>query len=128
LGAAGNFMLSPEQRQVDQAQRNFINATLRRESGASISPSEFENARKQYFVSVNDDPQTIANKRRNRELVLKGMARGAGSGSVDIEDVAKNNPYANLGGQSGVPKTGELVDGHIFLGGNPADPARWRKQ
>jgi hypothetical protein len=26
-----------------------------------------------------------------------------------------------------VPKTGERVDGYMFLGGDPADPARWKK-
>ena len=39
-----NWAQSPEQQQVDQAQRDFINATLRRESGAAISASEFDNA------------------------------------------------------------------------------------
>ena len=94
-GGIGNMMISPEQRQVDQAQRNFVNATLRRESGATISPPEFDNATKQYFPSVGDDPETIALKRRNRQLVINGMARGAGSGRADIEEVARNNPYAN---------------------------------
>ena len=25
------------------------------------------------------------------------------------------------------PRTGEVRDGYIFLGGNPADPARWQQ-
>lgn len=29
---------------------------------------------------------------------------------------------------SGIPKTGHVQDGYIFLGGDPADPKRWRKQ
>jgi hypothetical protein len=32
-----------------QAEQNFINAILRKESGAAISPSEYKNAEKQYF-------------------------------------------------------------------------------
>lgn len=53
----------------DQAQRNFINATLRRESGAAIAESEFENARLQYIPQPGDRQLTLEQKRRNRETV-----------------------------------------------------------
>lgn len=75
----GNYMITPEYRQLDQAQRDFVNATLRRESGAVISTQEFDNAKKQYFPQPGDDPQTIANKRANRLLALNGISRAAGS-------------------------------------------------
>jgi hypothetical protein len=72
-GALGNWMLTAEGQQAEQAQRDFINAVLRRESGAVISPPEFENAKKQYFPQPNDDPKTLAQKRRNRALAISGM-------------------------------------------------------
>lgn len=75
---AGNLLVSPESRQWYQNERNFINAVLRRESGAAISPSEFENARMQYIPQPGDDPTTKEMKRRNRETVMQGIARGAG--------------------------------------------------
>lgn len=66
-GAIANTVVaSKAQQQVEQAQRDFINAVLRRESGAVISDSEFLNARKQYFPSVGDTPEVIAQKRQNR--------------------------------------------------------------
>ncbi len=68
-----NWTQSPEQQRVDQAQRDFINAVLRRESGAVISPSEFANAARQYFPAVGDKPEQIAQKRRNRELATRGI-------------------------------------------------------
>lgn len=74
----GNYLISDDYRQLDQAQRDFINATLRRESGAVISPEEFDNAKKQYFPQPGDDPQTIENKRKNRETAIEGIARAAG--------------------------------------------------
>lgn len=84
-GALATAFATPQQQQVDQAQRDFINATLRRESGAVISPQEFTNARKQYFVMPGDSPQVIAQKARNREIAIAGMLaevpenkRGAG--------------------------------------------------
>lgn len=76
----GNFMVSPQFQQFDQAKRDFVNAVLRKESGAAISESEFNNAEKQYFAQPGDSPQVITQKRQNRALVIDGLARGAGAG------------------------------------------------
>lgn len=72
-GVAANVMSSPQQQKVEQAQRDFINATLRRESGAAIAESEFENARKQYFPAVGDSQAVIQQKAQNRQLATKGI-------------------------------------------------------
>lgn len=64
--------------QQEQAERNFINAVLRRESGAAIAESEFQNAEKQYFPRPGDSPEVVAQKKKNRELVLQGLRREAG--------------------------------------------------
>ena len=60
-GTALNFA-NHEQQQIEQAQRNFINAVLRRESGAVISPEEFDNARKRVLPQPGDEPASIAQK------------------------------------------------------------------
>ena len=73
MGAAANWTQSPEQQQVEQAQRDFVNATLRRESGAAISEGEFASARQQYFPQPGDSPQVIEQKRKNRELATQGF-------------------------------------------------------
>ena len=80
IPVVGNYMQSPEYRQYDQARRDFINAVLRRESGAVINPEEFSNAELQYFPQPGDDPDTISQKRRNRENALRGFEIGAGDG------------------------------------------------
>lgn len=73
LGGAANFTQSAAQQQVEQAQRDFINAALRRESGAAIADSEFANARQQYFPQPGDTPEVIAQKKANRELATRGI-------------------------------------------------------
>jgi hypothetical protein len=74
LGATANALVaSPQQQQVEQAQRDFVNAVLRRESGAVISAPEFDNASKQYFPKVGDSPEVIAQKAANRKLATKGL-------------------------------------------------------
>jgi hypothetical protein len=75
---AGNYLVSKEYQQAEQAQRNFINATLRRESGAVISDSEFDNARKQYFPQPGDSPEVLGQKKQNRLTAIQGIENAAG--------------------------------------------------
>lgn len=77
--------LSPEQQQVAQARINFITAVLRKESGASISPSEFITAEKNYFPKPGDSESTIAQKQKTRETAIKAMEVQAGPGAKYIQ-------------------------------------------
>lgn len=72
-GALATAFASPQQQQVDQAQRDFINAVLRRESGAVIAIPEMANARKQYFPMPGDSKEVIAQKARNRKAAVNLM-------------------------------------------------------
>ena len=80
LGTMANVTQSEDQQKVEQAQRNFINAVLRRESGAVISPEEFDNSRKQYFPQPGDHPGTIAQKLENRQAVIASLKTESGNG------------------------------------------------
>lgn len=70
-----NVVKSSEAQRQAQAERNFINAVLRRESGAAIAPSEFDSAEEQYFPRAGDSDETLAQKKQNREIVLNGLRR-----------------------------------------------------
>lgn len=76
--AASNIVSGKDRQRHVQARRDFVNAILRRESGAAISQSEFDNAAMQYFVQPGDDEATIAQKRANRATAIKGLMREAG--------------------------------------------------
>jgi len=73
VGRVITAMSSADQQKLDQAKRDFINATLRRESGAVISPSEFENAEMQYFPQVGDSKKVIEQKAQNRLTATRGV-------------------------------------------------------
>lgn len=75
IPVAGNFFVTPAFRRYDQAKRDFINAQLRRESGAVISDAEFANAERQYFPQPGDDPSVIAQKAQNRRLAIESNRR-----------------------------------------------------
>ena len=71
-------IVGADYRKYDRAKRDFINAVLRRESGAVISESEFDNADQQYFPVPGDSEQNIKAKRAARELAMKNMLESAG--------------------------------------------------
>lgn len=76
----GNYLVGENYQKYEQAQRDFINAQLRRESGAVISPEEFDNANKQYFPQPGDTEAVMDQKRKNRKTALMNMKQSAGKG------------------------------------------------
>lgn len=71
----------------DQAERNFVNAVLRRESGAAISASEFDSASKQYFPRTGDTQDVLAQKQQNRQQAVAGFQAAAGNAWDKVPDI-----------------------------------------
>lgn len=86
-GTMTNWTQSKSQQRVDQARRDFVNAVLRKESGASISSQEFANADKQYFPQPGDTRAVIEQKRKNRELAMNMMLK-------EVPDAQRYRPGA----------------------------------
>lgn len=120
ISALANQLTPANAQKADQAQRNFINAILRQESGAAISASEFDNARRQYFPQTGDSDDVVAQKADNRRSAISGLNTMAGPLGTKPQEPDKK--------PLGTPKPGEVVDGYIFNGGNPADPKSWKKK
>ena len=76
IGSAVNALSNQNVQKVNQAQSDFINALLRKESGASIAPSEFNAAARQYFPQPGDKPEVIKQKEINRKIALQGIQSG----------------------------------------------------
>ena len=75
-----NLAISKERQSYNQAKENFITAVLRKESGAVISPDEFNREERKYFPVPGEGPEQIAQKRQSRITALKSMMGSAGSG------------------------------------------------
>ncbi len=86
----------------NQAARNFINAVLRRESGAAISQSEFDNAYQQYLPRPGDSEEVLAQKKANREAVYSSLVNSAGPAYQSLTGSGNaNDPlglYKEMGG------------------------------
>lgn len=129
VGSAVNLVNSSAGQKLDQAKRNFINATLRRESGAVIADSEFSNAEQQYFPQPGDSAEVIAQKRANRETAMRGILAGVPESETRVQKVLSDQkPARPKGIQPAAPKAGAVVDGYRFKGGDPSDQGNWEKQ
>jgi len=89
---AGNA--NAETKEVRRAVRDFINAQLRRESGAAIGANEFASARLQYVPAPNDPPQVVGAKlkaleqardimRQQGGIAYESLAGAAAPGAAD---------------------------------------------
>ena len=95
-------MQNSQRQQQDQAERNFVNSVLRRESGAAISPTEFESAQLQYFPRAGDSPQVLDQKRQNRDQALITLQGEAGNAWEKV-------PKAMLAGRKKEQPAGEAM-------------------
>ncbi|TXN43586.1 hypothetical protein [Methylobacterium sp. WL7] len=128
-----NSMKSEDRQSYEQAKRSFINAQLRRESGAAIAPSEFDSAERQYFPQPGEGKPIIEQKRMERQRAIEAMAREGGpayrpshvfgeDGSLQPFGAKQNQGMAS-------PKTqadfDALPKGAIYV--DPQDGRKYRK-
>ena len=78
-GILPNIVQSADRQQYEQAKRDFVNAVLRKESGAAISPTEFSSAEIQYFPRAGDSAEVVRQKELNRVNTINGLIGSAGS-------------------------------------------------
>jgi len=100
---APNIAKSAIQRQYQQAKEAWYTAYLRKDSGATITPVEWETANKTYFVQPGDDDKTIAQKQRARETVMKGLKQESGRAYKEYFEGVEEAP------QGGDPEYQEIL-------------------
>lgn len=96
---AEGYILNPDEQRLAQAQRDWVRAKLRKESGAVIAEEEMAAEIKTYFPQPGEDDATIAQKREARLRAERQMAIGAGSAASMAGELS-----APAGG-SGSPET-----------------------
>jgi hypothetical protein len=89
-----NMAQSEENQLYRQAQRQFTEARLRKESGAAIAASEYENDEKTYFPQPGDTKAVLQRKRQARTMVLRSLKDQ--SGRAYREDVAGSGAAAGV--------------------------------
>ncbi len=133
LPIVGQVGASSEDRAFQQAAKEFIASVLRKETGAAVTPQEFQEYSSIYFPAPGDDEQTIAQKADARKRATENMVQLAGNAYKPTEnsDQYVYRPPAEDGTAYAAtpkgPKVGEVVDGYRFKGGNPKDQASWEE-
>ena len=69
---------SEDYQRYEQAMKIFVNAYLRRTSGAAISKQEMIDGEAMFFPQVGNPEGVLAQKKRTRETVLQGLYAEAG--------------------------------------------------
>jgi len=85
-----SWINNPDRQMADQAQRNFIAATLRYESGANIPTDEFDNQYRIFFPMPGDGADVIAQKKEARREAIEGLRFSTGPVG-DLADKAAAN-------------------------------------
>lgn len=86
----GNYMRTPEFRQAKVAADNFLSAVLRKDTGAAITPAEFDLYGPMFLPIPGDDPATMQQKRRMRDVAMMAINSGLGT----AETLAQANRIA----------------------------------
>jgi hypothetical protein len=78
----GNYAKGADYQQAEQAGRVFINAILRKESGAAITPAEDASYGSTYLPKPGDKPENLAQKKLARERAMQGIQLGLPAATI----------------------------------------------
>lgn len=116
----GNAMQSDSSRQGVQASKDFIAALLRKDTGAAVTPQEFDFYADIFIPAYGDDPVTLRQKAEARQKALEAIKSGMG-GASSLADASppplEGEAAATAGpqeGATGVSKSGKPI---VFTGG-----------
>jgi len=83
LKHAHEVLQTSEGQQYNQAKRAFLEAYLRKVSGATVRPDEYATAENTFFVQPGNGPELIEQKRRARAAILASIAQEAGPSALN---------------------------------------------
>ncbi len=114
----GNYMKTPQYQQAQQAGDEFLQAILRKDTGAAITREEKSEYGAVYLPQPGDSPQVLQQKRVSRRRALEAIQAGMPPQAVLAQEKALSNTNAatgNKGDMGGAPRirtynpsTGEL--------------------
>ena len=131
LGLA-KAMQSEEYQVASQAGTEFLQAILRKDTGAAITQGEIDSYGKTYLPQPGDKPKVLEAKRQARIRAINALESGMNSAQMLARDRALIKATEEIGVEaqptdSGGLQVGVTEDGYRFLGGDPGDAKNWEK-
>lgn len=121
-GVPGNYAMSEQGQQYYQAQKDWVRAKLRLESGAVIGDEEEKNEIRTFFPQPGDSDAVIEQKRQARATAFEGTKVQAGKGTERLQPPPAADPP-----RKAAPPVGTVERGYRFKGGDPSKPESWEQ-
>lgn len=112
----GNYLTSDEYQVASSAGKEFLQALLRKDTGATIQPFEIQEYGSVYLPQPGDKPDRLKYKKEARIRALAAMKAGMPAQAIVAQEKALATPGASGGAApapapSGpAPKVGDIVD------------------
>lgn len=126
LPVAGNYLKTEDFQRAEQAGNEFLQAILRKDTGAAITPGEQALYGTVYLPRPGDSPKVMEQKKAARKRALNGIKAGMPPQAILAQEtaLAKESPQQSDAMSQG-PQPDTVEDGYRFKGGDPADPNNW---
>lgn len=121
----GRELQPPEYQVARNAGDEFLQAILRKDTGAAITAQEQDLYGKTYLPQPGDGAALLEQKRAARERALLALEGGMPPEAILAQERALQSQTSR--GPAEIPRTGMVEDGYRFKGGNPADPNNWEQ-
>lgn len=121
----GREMQNQDFQVAKQAGDEFLQALLRKDTGAAITTQEQAMYGTTYLPQPGDGPAVLAAKRESRARALEALRSGMSVEQITMTEQALVKAAERNAGSG--PQPGIVEDGFRFIGGNPADPSSWEQ-
>jgi hypothetical protein len=120
----GKEIQSDEFQLAKQAGDEFLQAILRKDTGAAITAQEQDLYGQTYLPQPGDSAARIAAKAEARERAILAMEAGMPPNAILAQEKALQ---ANGKTGNAIPRAGVVEDGWRFKGGDPSKPENWEQ-
>lgn len=100
-GMWGNFVKTPEYQQAEQAGKEFLQAILRKDTGAAITAEETAEYGSVYLPRPGDSPEVLEQKRASRIRAVEAIEAGLPPNAIVARDRALMETQKAAAGSAG---------------------------